>query len=82
MRRRGTFFALLVILTLIAGYVAGCATGSGQPHMKAAVDELRAARQELNAANSDKGGHRVRAVELIDEAINEVQAGMEYARSH
>ena len=82
MRRRGTFFALLVIITLIAGYVAGCATGSGQPHMKAAVDELRAARQELNAANSDKGGHRVRAVEIIDEAINEVHAGMEYARSH
>ena len=82
MRRRGTFFALLVALTLIAGYVAGCATGSGQPHMKAAVDELQAARNELNAANSDKGGHRVRAVELIDEAISEVRAGIEYARTH
>ena len=82
MFRRGSFFALLVILTLIAGYVAGCATSTGQPHMRAAADELRAARQELNAANSDKGGHRVRAIEIIDDAINEVQAGMDYARTH
>jgi hypothetical protein len=50
--------------------------------MNAALDELRAARSELQAAESDKGGHRVKAIGLIDEAIGEVQAGIEFARSH
>ncbi|MGZ4811089.1 MAG: hypothetical protein ACXVH7_07675 [Thermoanaerobaculia bacterium] len=82
MHHRRTVFALLVILALIAGYVAGCATGSGQPHMNAALDELRAARHELEVAVTDKGGHRARAVQLIDDAISEVNAGIEFARTH
>ena len=57
MGRRITVFALLVILTLALGYLAGCAS-SGQPHMNAALDELRGARQELDAALADKGGLR------------------------
>jgi hypothetical protein len=50
--------------------------------MNEALDQLRAARSELDAANADKGGHRVKAVSLVDEAIAEVEAGIEYARSH
>ena len=82
MRSRLFVFVLLVIITLTGGYLVGCATGGGQPHMNAALDELRAARSELQAAESDKGGHRVKAIGLIDEAIGEVQAGIEFARSH
>jgi len=78
---RRTLFALLVLLTLVAGFVAGCASGSGQPHMTAALDHLRSAKSELNAAMADKGGHRVRALEIVDSAIAEVQAGMDYANN-
>ena len=41
-----------------------------------------AQRAELEAANSDKGGHRAKAIGLVDEAIGEVQAGIEFARTH
>lgn len=80
MRRRLITVALLV-LTIFAGYLVGCAS-TGQPHMNAALDELRSAKSELDSANSDKGGHRVKAIELVNEAIAEVEAGIDYARSH
>ena len=79
---RRTLFALLVLFILVAGFVAGCASGGGQPHMAAALDHLRSARSELQAAEANKGGHRERAIEIVDSAIAEVQAGMDYARSH
>jgi hypothetical protein len=73
--------ALLMVPALVVLFVIGCATGRGQPHMQAALDHLQAARSELQSALTDKGGHRVRAIELVDHAIGEVQAGMEYAAS-
>ncbi|HSP14889.1 MAG TPA: hypothetical protein VLV78_09070 [Thermoanaerobaculia bacterium] len=79
---RRTLFALLALVTLVAGFAAGCASGSGQPHMAAALDHLRAAKGQLDSAMADKGGHRVRAIEIVNNAISEVQAGMEYADSH
>jgi hypothetical protein len=63
-------------------FAIGCATGRGQTHMIAARDELGAARAELVAAESDKGGHRVRAIELVDSAIDQVQRGIDFAASH
>ena len=53
-----------------------------QPHMDAALDKLRSARSHLEAANEDKGGHRVKALEHVNKAIDEVQKGIEYARTH
>lgn len=82
MRNRVLLFVLLLIIVLVGGWLAGCASGGGQPHMQAALDELRSARSELDAAMTDKGGHRERAIQLVDEAISEVQAGMEFARTH
>jgi hypothetical protein len=80
MNRRGVF-SLLAIIVIVIGFAAGCATG-GQPHMEAALDNLRSARAELESANTDKGGHRGRAIELVDEAIGEVRAGIDFARTH
>jgi hypothetical protein len=50
--------------------------------MKDALDHLRDARADLEAAEPDKGGHRVRAIEACDKAIEEARAGMEFARDH
>jgi hypothetical protein len=49
---------------------------AGQPHMDAALSDLRAARHELEVAKHDKGGHRVNAIGIIDNAITEVKAGI------
>ena len=47
-----------------------------QPHMQNALGDLQAARGELNAALADKGGHRVAALSLVNQAITQVQAGI------
>jgi hypothetical protein len=47
--------------------------------MEAALDHLQSARTELESALADKGGHRARAMSLVDQAMAEVQAGMEWA---
>jgi hypothetical protein len=48
-----------------------------QPHMQAALDFLRNARSDLERATSDKGGHRVNAIKLVDQAIDETKKGIE-----
>jgi hypothetical protein len=73
--------SLLVVSSLVVLFVIGCVTGRGQPHMQAALDHLQAAKTELQSAVADKGGHRVRAIALVDQAMGEVQAGIEYAAS-
>jgi hypothetical protein len=70
---------LCTVAAFVIAFAIGCATGRGQPHMAAALDELQAARAELQAASADKGGHRVRALELVDEAIEQVRRGIGYA---
>src|SRR5215471_15719630 len=53
-----------------------------QPFMQSARADLQTARKELQAATPDKGGHRVKALELVNSAIAEVNAGIAYARRH
>lgn len=53
-----------------------------QPEMTATLQHLREAQQSLQSASADKGGHRVNALQLIDQAIAEVQAGIQYDNSH
>jgi hypothetical protein len=53
-----------------------------QPNMEAAMQNLREAQRNLQAASSDKGGHRLRALEYINRAIAETQAGIQYANQH
>lgn len=61
------------------GFVAGQAMAY-QPHMQNALERLRSARAELSAAAADKGGHRIRAIDYVDRAIEETRAGIAYAR--
>lgn len=81
MSRRFIIPALLMVVVLATGFVAGRATAD-QPHMNAALDHLRQARHSLERADADKGGHRDRAIELTDRAIHETEEGMRYARHH
>ena len=69
----------LVLGTAIAASMGiGYAIGA-QPHMAETVTLLQSARAELAAATPNKGGHRERALGLIDQAIAEVRAGMAFA---
>lgn len=56
--------------------------GVAPPEMTAALDNLRQAQQHLQAAAPNKGGHRTRAMQLIEQAIAEVQQGVEYDNRH
>lgn len=78
-RNRPRMRVMLMVPFLAALFLIGCVTGAGQPRMEATLGHLRSARAELQGAMANKGGHRVRAIRLVNRAIAEVQAGMAYA---
>lgn len=52
---------------------------AAQPNMKDALRALNAALSSLERADANKGGHRARAMALVEQAIQEVRAGIAYA---
>jgi uncharacterized membrane-anchored protein YhcB (DUF1043 family) len=77
--RRSLIRALVLVSVLALGFIAG-QLSAAQPHMQAALRHLRSAKADLNKASADKGGHRARALELVDSAIEEVERGVRYDR--
>lgn len=71
---------MLAVATVLTG-IAGLAQAD-QPHMRDALESLKQARSSVEAATADKGGHRGKAVDLIDQAIKEVMAGIEFDEAH
>jgi hypothetical protein len=72
-------------LTLGAAIAASIGVGyaiGAQPHMDESVALLQSARTELAKAEPNKGGHREKALGLIDQAITEVRAGIAFAAGH
>ena len=60
----------------------GATTGSAdayQGNMERALEQLQAALQSLREATPDKGGHKAHAVALIEQAMNQVQTGINFA---
>jgi hypothetical protein len=72
--RLGTF--LVAVLMVCAAFYGGFAVAA-QGHMFNARDNLQAALFQLNSAVADKGGHRVHAINLVDEAIEQVNLGIQ-----
>jgi len=68
---------VVVASSLSIGYATGA-----QPHMEATIGLLQKARAELAAATPNKGGHRERALGLIDQAIEQVREGIAFAATH
>ena len=50
------------------------------PEIRDAIAALRNAREHLNHAAHDFGGHRVEAIGAIDQAIRQLQTCMKYDR--
>jgi hypothetical protein len=78
MRLNFTRSSLVAIaFALILGiFVGGVAVAATQVHMRNARADLQAALGALNAAIPDKAGHRVNAIRLTNQAINEVNLGI------
>src|SRR6185436_17258651 len=71
---RKTLLGAAIAASMGIGYAIGA-----QPHMSESIALLQSARGELQAATPNKGGHRERAMGLIDQAIGEVRAGIAFA---
>jgi hypothetical protein len=69
-----------ILLPLVLGFVVSVSfigsANAGQPNMEAALSDLRAARASLEKSEANKAGHRNRAIQLVDQAIAEVRAGL------
>lgn len=79
-------FARLAAVAVIAAsagagtmyLTAGEAGAENQPHMRAALNSLQTAKNQLQAATADKGGHRAKAIDLVNAAIAEVNRGIAF----
>ncbi|TCR60643.1 hypothetical protein [Bosea sp. BK604] len=73
------------LLRLAGGAVAASAVLSAnealayQGNMERALSSLYSSLGSLREATSDKGGHKAKAVQLIQQAIGQVQAGIDFA---
>ena len=70
-------FLIIVVCSLF--FVSG-RVSADQPHMRAALNALRNARSELQIASANKGGHRAKAIDLVNQAIRQVEKGIAYAQ--
>ena len=73
---------LSLVLALASALLVAGNAFADQPNMEAAMINLQQAKDSLQRATIDKGGHRVKAIKAIDIAIAEVKAGIEYDRTH
>lgn len=78
----GSSSALVLLLACGGGEVVVHSAGGAQPHMDAAREHLQVARAELERSEPNKGGHREKAIELVDQALGQVNEGIEFARTH
>ena len=71
-------YAVVVVLL----FAVAAPVFADQGNMKDALGHLRAARASLERAERNKGGHRERAIEHVNAAIREVEAGAAFALGH
>jgi hypothetical protein len=74
--------ALFLSGAVFGSTITGVAFAAYQPHMQAALTALTNAKAQLVAAVPDKGGHRDAAINLVNQAITQVKAGVAYANVH
>lgn len=56
------------------------ATPEPHPEIREAIESLRRAKEHLEHASHDFGGHRVEAIKAIDEATHQLQDCLRYDR--
>jgi hypothetical protein len=74
-----TSFALVAVLAAVLGNSAiDSADAAPQPKMRSALGHLESALSDLKNATADKGGHRVKAMSLVNDAIKQVKEGIKH----
>ena len=71
----------MMMVAVVSAFVGGFATqafAEKQPAMAKAHQNLEEAKRNLENATADKGGHRVKALELVNAALAEVKAGIQF----
>ena len=69
----------LAAIAVMAVFVIGLGVSQAkQPRMERAIALLIEAREQLQKASTDKGGHRVRAINQINKALTEIRKGIRY----
>ena len=81
-RRQFVKAAAAGMVTASAVTLSAVTAEAYQGNMENALGALRHALVLLRRATPDKGGHKATAVQLIEHAINEVQAGITFAAQH
>jgi hypothetical protein len=82
MSRRQALFTVAGAAAATAAMTAAPAHAEFQPAMQTALASLKDARQSLMWATADKGGHRVMALALINQAIQQVHLGIHWDNVH
>lgn len=77
-----TFVLGLAVSAGVVYETAKPAQAEAQPHMRAALGSLKVAKDQLERATPDKGGHRVKALALTKEAIEQTEKGIAYDNAH
>jgi hypothetical protein len=68
---------LAIALALLLGaIIGGTAVAATQVHMHNALTDLQSAATQLQVATADKAGHRQNAIDLINQAIHQVNMGI------
>jgi cytochrome bd-type quinol oxidase subunit 1 len=68
---------IFLVIALLIGISVGSWAAIHQPHMMAALEALKTAKTELDMAEHNKGGHREKALELVNKAIEQTKKGIE-----
>jgi hypothetical protein len=80
MHRSTLRLSIPTILTAAALATAGMGIAhADQPDMYGARNDLQQAVNSLQSAQDDKGGHRVTAINLAQQAIDQVNQGIQFA---
>jgi hypothetical protein len=81
MRSLKVRFALLGLVFALFFAAVGAGTAlAAQTYMLNARGDLQSALANLQQATANKGGHRVNAINLVKQAIGEVNLGIQYAQ--
>lgn len=74
-----TLSGIILSISILTSPVNGAAN---QPYMVAAKKDLNNAKNALKRATADKGGHRERAIQLVNDAITQVESGIAYDKQN
>ncbi len=73
---------IMTVAVLALAVLSAPLAYADQPHMRDALASLKDAKKSLEMASEDKGGNRVKAIKAINEAIEYVEAGIRFDKTH